>query len=154
AFTSVARVVNAAVEGPPSNAVAATRTGRRPGSRTLSSLERLKLPAWLPHLMVGTLAVPFLVHQNAEYEWTNALWLLELQAAHVSAYAMPTFFVHAAHVIFYPLNVFYAGPAFSLMAYPSLVFGSWPVFAAVTVAAFIAASAGLSWTARNLGVPR
>jgi hypothetical protein len=104
--------------------------------------------------MVGALAIPFLVHQNAWFEWANALWLLEMQVAHVSAYGTPTFFIHAADMIFYPQYVFYAGPTFSVLAYPSLVFGSWPVFAAVTAAAFIAASAGMSWTARSLGVPQ
>jgi hypothetical protein len=103
--------------------------------------------------LVGTLAVPFLVHQNSWYEWANALWLLQLQAAHVSAYGAPTFFLHGANMIFYPQYLFYAGPLFSVLAYPAVVFGSWPVFAAVTVATFIAMSAGLSWTARNLGVP-
>ena len=116
-------------------------------------MERLKLLSWVPHALVGALALPFIVHQNAEFEWANALWLLDLQTAHVGVYGIPTFFIDAPHMYFYPQQVFYAGPGLSVMAYASLVFGTWPVFAAVTAGAFIAASAGLSWTARNLGVP-
>jgi hypothetical protein len=107
---------------------------------------------WLPHLAVGLLAVPFIVSQNSWFEWSNALWLLELQTAHVSAHTLPTFFIDAPNQYFYPQMVFYAGPALSVLAYPSLVFGAWPVLAAVTAGAFVAASAGISWTARNLGV--
>jgi hypothetical protein len=150
----VARVARVAGEDTPVATIATTANGGPPGFRNLSTLQRLKLTSWLPHVMVGTLAVPFLIHQNAWYEWANSLWLLELQAAHVSAYGIPSFFIHGADMIFYPQFLFYAGPAFSFLAYPAVVFGSWPVFAAVTVAAFIAASAGMSWTARNLGVPR
>ncbi len=107
----------------------------------------------MPYVLVGALAIPFVVHQNAWFEWANSLWLLEMQTAHVSAFGTPTFFIHAADMIFYPQFLFYAGPGFSVMAYPALVFGSWPVFATVTVAAFVAAAAGVGWTARNLGVP-
>jgi hypothetical protein len=39
-----------------------------------------------------------------------------------------------------------------ILAYPALVLGPWPVFAAAAAGAFAAASAGISWTARNLGV--
>jgi len=99
------------------------------------------------------MAVPFVVHQNSWYEWGNSLWLLELQTAHVSAHGLPTYFIDAPAQYFYPNFVFYGGPAYSLLAYPSVIFGAWPVFAATTLAAFVAASAGLSWTARNLGVP-
>jgi hypothetical protein len=108
---------------------------------------------WLPHAAVGLIALPFIVHQNSWYEWANSLWLLDLQTAHVAAHGLPTYFIDAPEQYFYPNFVFYGGTAFSLLAYPSLVFGTWPVFAASTVAAFIATSAGLSWTARNLGVP-
>ncbi|MFZ1994823.1 MAG: hypothetical protein WAU75_11990 [Solirubrobacteraceae bacterium] len=108
---------------------------------------------WLPHVLVGLLALPFILGQNSWFEWGNALWLLELQTAHVHAHGIPTYFIHAAGAYFYPQQLFYAGPLISVLAYPSVIFGAWAVFAAVTAGAFIAASAGISWTARNLGVP-
>jgi hypothetical protein len=79
--------------------------------------------------------------------------LLDVQTAHISAHGLPTYFIDAPEQYFYPQNVFYAGPVLSALAYPSLVFGTWPVFATATAATFAASSAGLSWTARNLGVP-
>jgi hypothetical protein len=116
--------------------------------------ERLsRISHWAPHLLVGLIALPFILHQNSEFEWSNALWLLDVQTAHVRAHGMPTYFVDAPEQYFYPQNLFYAGPVFSVLAYPSLVFGTWPVFAFVTAATFVASSAGISWTARNLGVP-
>jgi hypothetical protein len=107
----------------------------------------------LTHLAVGLIALPFIVHQNSWFEWANALWLLDLQTAHVATHGIPTYFIDAPNQYFYPFFVFYGGTAFSFLAYPAVVFGTWPVFAASTAGAFIAASAGLSWTARNLGVP-
>ena len=108
---------------------------------------------WVPHAAVGLIALPFVIDQNAWYEWANALWLLDLQTAHVGAHGLPTYFIDAPEQYFYPNFVFYGGTAFSVLAYPALVLGTWPVFAASTVAAFIATSAGIGWTARNLGVP-
>lgn len=125
----------------------------------MSTVERRwwggRFKAWgaLPHLAVGLIALPFIVHQNAWFEWENALWLLDLQTAHVAAHGIPTYFIDAPDQYFYPFFVFYGGTAFSFLAYPAAVFGTWPVFAVSTAGAFIAASAGLSWTARNLGVP-
>jgi hypothetical protein len=116
---------------------------------------------WLPHLAVGLIALPFIVHQNAWHEWANALWLLDLQTAHVAAHGIPTYFINprgggaagpVTEQYFYPVFPFYGGTTFSLLAYPAVVFGTWPVFAASIAGAYIAASAGLSWTARNLGV--
>jgi hypothetical protein len=104
-------------------------------------------------VLVGAVALPFILRQNSWFEWSNTLWLLELQTAHVSAYGIPTFFTHAAREYFYPQQLFYAGPMLSVLSYPSVLFGAWPVFAAVTAGAFMAASAGMSWAARNLGVP-
>jgi hypothetical protein len=121
------------------------------GPTTLASF--LKSWRWLTHLAVGLIALPFIVHQNSWYEWANSLWLLDLQTAHVAAHGIPTYFIDAPNQYFYPNYVFYGGTAFSFLAYPAVVFGTWPVFAASTAGAFIAASAGLSWTARNLGVP-
>lgn len=117
------------------------------------SARPLKAWEWLAHLAVGLIALPFIVHQNAWYEWANALWLLDLQTAHVAAHGIPTYFIHAPEEYFYPFYVFYGGTTFSVLAYPAVVFGAWPVFAATTAGAFIASSAGMSWTARNLGVP-
>lgn len=114
---------------------------------------RTHLFGWLPHALVGLLAVPFIVSQNSWFEWGNALWLLQLQTAHVAVYGLPSYFIDAPGQYFYPQNVFYAGPLFSLLAYPSVLFGAWTVFAAGTAAIFTASSAGISWTARNLGVP-
>jgi hypothetical protein len=109
---------------------------------------------WLPHVLIGLSAVPFVVHQNAWYEWANPYWQLELQTAHVRAFGTPTYFIHADGMLFYPIQVFYAGPILALLAYPSVLIGAWPVFAFTTVAAFCALSAGASWIARNLGVSR
>jgi hypothetical protein len=107
---------------------------------------------WMAHLVVGLIALPFIVHQNSWYEWANSLWLLDLQTAHVAAHGIPTYFIDAPNQYFYPNHVFYAGTAYSVLAYPAVLLGTWPVFAGATAAAFIAASAGMSWTARNLGV--
>ena len=117
------------------------------------SARPLKASGWWAHLAVGLIALPFIVHQNAWYEWANALWLLDLQSAHVAAHGIPTYFIDAPNEYFYPFYVFYGGTAFSVLAYPAVVLGAWPVFAASTAGAFIASSAGVSWTARNLGVP-
>jgi hypothetical protein len=104
-------------------------------------------------VLIGLLALPFIVRQNAWFEWTNPLWQLELQTAHVRAHGTPTSFMDVAGLLFYPQPIFYAGPLLGVLAYPSIVFGAWPVFAAVTAAAFCAMSAGVSWCARNLGAP-
>ena len=107
----------------------------------------------MPHVAVGLIALPFVVRQNSWFEWANSLWLLDLQTTHVAAHGIPTYFIDAPRQYFYPNFVFYGGPTYSALAYPSVIFGTWAVFAATTVSAFIAASAGVSWTARNLGVP-
>ena len=119
----------------------------------MASFLKSKSWAWLTHLAVGLIALPFIVHQNAWSEWSNSLWLLDLQTAHVAAHGIPTYFIDAPDQYFYPWFVFYGGAAFSFLAYPAVVLGTWPVFAASCAGAFIAASAGVSWTARNLGVP-
>jgi hypothetical protein len=130
------------------------RTARR---QTMTiALSRLRTPTagtWLAHLLVAALALPFILHQNSWYEWSNTLWLLELQTAHVHAHGLPSFFIDAAGMYLYPQQLFYAGPIISVLAYPSLIIGAWPMFAAATALAFAGASAGMTWTARNLGVP-
>ena len=110
--------------------------------------------AWLPHVLVACLALPFILRQNSWSEWVNTLWLLDLQTAHVSAHGVPSFFVDAAGSYFYPQMLFYAGPTLAVLSYPSVLLGTWPVFAATTAFSFGAASFGVSWTARNLGVPQ
>lgn len=108
---------------------------------------------WLPHVLAAALALPFIIRQNAWFEWSNTLWFLELQTAHVQAHGDPAFFINAAGTYFYPLQLFYAGATLGALSYPALVLGPWAVFAAAAAGAFSAASAGISWTARSLGVP-
>lgn len=122
--------------------------------RALWRVELGSLWAWLPHVLVACIAVPFIVRQNSWSEWANTLWLLDLQTAHVSAHGLPSYFTDAAGSYFYPQMLFYAGPTLATLAYPSVVVGTWPVFAATTAFSFGAASFGVSWTARNLGVPQ
>jgi hypothetical protein len=101
---------------------------------------------------VALLALPFILRQNAWWEWANAYWFLERQTAHVSAHGTPTFFLHLRDGAFYPHYVFYGGFIFSALAYPAAIVGAWPVFAATTAAALAAGYAGIWWTARNLGL--
>ena len=105
-------------------------------------------------MLVACIALPFIIRQNSWSEWANTLWLLDLQTAHVSAHGLPSYFLDAAGSYFYPQFLFYAGPTLAALAYPSVVLGTWPVFAATTAFSFGAASFGVSWTARNLGVPQ
>jgi hypothetical protein len=104
-------------------------------------------------VLAAALALPFIIRQNAWFEWSNTFWFLELQTAHVQAHGAPSFFIDVTGTYFYPLQLFYAGPMLGALAYPAVVLGPWTVFAAAAAAAFIAASAGIGWTARNLGVP-
>jgi hypothetical protein len=97
--------------------------------------------------------VPFVVAQNGWFEWTNALWLLQVQTENVRAHGLPGFFVNSPDWAFYPMHLFYAGPLFSALAYPSVLFGAWPVFAATSILAFIGLAVGVYWMARSLGVP-
>jgi hypothetical protein len=105
------------------------------------------------HGVLALLALPFVLRQNTWFEWENVLWLLQLQTEHVRAHGLPSWFIHAPDQVFYPHHVFYAGPLLAVLAYPSLVFGAWPVLAATCAASFAALSAGASWAARALGVP-
>ncbi len=109
--------------------------------------------SWWVHAAVGVLAVPFVATQNAWFEWSNTLWLLELQTEHVRAHGLPSYFIHGPEQVFYPHHVFYGGPLLAFLAYPSLLLGAWPVLAGVTVAAFSAISAGMTWIARTVGAP-
>jgi hypothetical protein len=108
---------------------------------------------WATPAAAGLLGIPFVLSQNSWFEWANALWLLQLQTAYVKTHGVPTFFINAPEQVFYPVHLFYAGSLFSVLAYPSTVFGAWPVFAATTILAFVALAAGVYWMARSLGVP-
>jgi hypothetical protein len=121
---------------------------------TLSPSAERRLLTFLPPLLVALLAVPFVLHQNAWWEWTVPLWFLERQADHVAAHGVPTFFLHTQAGAFSDFFVFYCGFTLSLLAYPAVVFGAWPVFAAVSAGTLVAGYLGIWWTARNLGLSR
>jgi hypothetical protein len=113
-----------------------------------------RLATYVPPLLVALLALPFVLRQNSWWEWGNAYWLLERQTAHVSAHGLPTLFLHTNDGSFNPVYVFYAGPLFSVLAYPAAVAGPWTAFAAATVVALVAGYLGIWQTARNLGLSR
>jgi hypothetical protein len=115
-------------------------------------VDRRRLATYLPPLLVGLLALPFLLRQNSWWEWGNAFWLLERQTAHVSAHGLPTLFLHNFSGAYNPFYVYYSGFTFSLLAYPAAVFGAWPIFVASVVAAMVGGYLGIWWTARNLGL--
>lgn len=128
-----------------------TRLGPRPPAITLS---RERLVALLPPVLAALLAVPFLIRQNAWIEWSNALWLLQTQTEHVRGTGLPSGFLHLPGEAFYPQHALYGGWTFSVLAYPAAVIGAWPVFALTVVGAFVGIERGMTWFARNLGVPR
>jgi hypothetical protein len=107
-----------------------------------------------PALIAAILALPFALHQNAWFEWGNSLWLLETQTEWVGTHGLPSPYLHAPDQVFYLFHLFYAGALTGVLAYPSLLFGAWPVFLAVTVAAFVVAQQSVAWFARSLGVDR
>jgi hypothetical protein len=111
-----------------------------------------RLATWVPPLLVGLFALPFILRQNSWWEWGNAYWLLERQTAHVSAHGMPTLFLHNFSGAYNPFFTFYSGFTLSLLAYPAVLFGAWPVFVASVVGAMVAGYLGIWWTARNLGL--
>ncbi|MCZ4495299.1 MAG: hypothetical protein JWP53_4230 [Conexibacter sp.] len=127
------------------------RSPARPGLRVPS---HARLLVFLPPVLAALLAVPFLIRQNAWIEWSNALWLLQLQAAHVRGTGIPSGFIHLPYETFYPQQALYGGWTFSVLAYPAVVLGAWPVFAFTTVGAFVGIERGTTWFARNLGVAR
>jgi hypothetical protein len=107
---------------------------------------------YVPPLLVGLLALPFILRQNSWWEWNNAFWLLERQTAYVEAHGVPTVFVHNLSGAYNPFFAFYAGFTFSVLAYPAAIFGAWPVFAASIVLAIVCGYLGIWWAARNLGL--
>jgi hypothetical protein len=120
----------------------------------LSAAARRRIVVGVPPLLVALVALPFILHQNAWWEWQNAYWLLQRETAHVAAHGTPTFFLHTSEGVFYPHYVFYAGPMLSLLAYPAALVGPWPVFVACIVGAMVMGYFGIWWTARNLGLSR
>jgi hypothetical protein len=117
-------------------------------------LHRTTAVVWGVPLFLVLFTLPFILHQNAWWEWQSHYWLLERQSAYVAAHGTPTFFLHISTGAFYPHNLFYAGPMLSALAYPSAVIGPWPVFVASIIVAVLAGYFGLWWTARNLGLSR
>ena len=111
-----------------------------------------RVATYVPPLLVGLLALPFILRQNSWMEWSNAYWLLERQTAHVEARGLPTLFLHNPSGAFNPFFTYYAGFTLSVLAYPAAVLGAWPVFAASVVAAIVGGYLGIWWTARNLGL--
>jgi hypothetical protein len=126
---------------------------RRPAIR-VGPLGRQRLAVWIPPIVVALLALPFILKQNIYWEWQVPYWMLERQTEHVAAHGTPTLFLHLKAGTFTPVYVFYGGPTISLLAYPSVVLGPWPVYVASTVGAMVAGYLGIWWTARNLGLSR
>ncbi len=111
-----------------------------------------RLTTFGPPLLLGLLALPFILRQNSWWEWGNAYWLLERQTAYVSAHGEPTLFLHNASGAYNPFYAYYSGFTLSLLAYPAVLLGTWPVFVASVVAAMVGGYLGIWWTARNLGL--
>jgi hypothetical protein len=111
-----------------------------------------RLPSYAAPVLVGLLALPFVLKQNSFWEWSNAYWLLERQTAHVSAHGVPTFFVHNLSGVYNPFYVYYAGFTLSVLAYPAAVVGPWPVFVVSIVGAMVCGYLGIWWAARSLGL--
>lgn len=104
--------------------------------------------------VAALLVLPFARWQNSWFEWANALWLLETQTEWVRTHGVPSPFLHAPDQIFYLFPLFYAGALFGLLSYPSLLFGAWPVFVAVTAGSMVLMQQGVAWLARSLRVDR
>lgn len=111
-----------------------------------------RLATFVPPVLVGLFALPFILRQNSWWEWGNAYWLLERQTAYVSAHGVPTLFLHNYTSAYNPFYAYYSGFTLSLLAYPAALLGAWPVFAASVVAAMVGGYLGIWWTARNLGL--
>ena len=60
----------------------------------MTTLARVRrLTTFVPPLLVGLFALPFILRQNSWWEWGNAYWLLERQTAYVSDHGLPTLFL-------------------------------------------------------------
>jgi hypothetical protein len=131
----------------------ATARPRRPAA-ALSPVLRRRLVAVVPPLLVAALTIPFILKQNAWLEWQSPYWLLERQTAWISAHGTPTLFVHTRNGGFSPFLLFYAGPLLTVLAYPAVLIGAWPMFIISIVAATVAGYLGILWAARSLGLSR
>jgi hypothetical protein len=121
----------------------------RPGGKT-----RRRLVTFVPPVLVALLALPFVLRQNAWFEWSNAYWYLQRQTEYVAAHGRPTLFLQVQTGAFYPWFVYYAGPLVTVLAYPALVLGPWTTFVLATVASMVTGYLGIWWAARNLGLSR
>jgi hypothetical protein len=120
----------------------------------LSPVAERRIVTFLPPLLIAALLIPFVVSQNAWYEWQNAYWFIQREAEHVSEHGVPTFFLHTKDGTFYPFFVFYGGFTIGLLGYPAALFGAWPVFVGSMVAAVVGGYLGIWWAAQNLGLSR
>ena len=111
-----------------------------------------RLVELVPPLLVAALALPFALRQNAWLEWQTPYWMLERQTAWISAHGAPTLFLQSRFAGFSPFFVFYGGPLLTLLAYPAVLVGAWPMFLVSIVVAMVAGYLGIRWAARSLGL--
>src|SRR5262249_50198524 len=120
----------------------------------LGETTQRRLVTFVPPVIVALFAVPFIVRQNAWFEWSNAYWYLQRQTEYVAAHGRPTLFLQVQTGAFYPWFVYYAGPLMTVLAYPALVLGPWTTFVLATVVSMVTGYLGIWWAARNLGLSR
>ena len=138
----------------PVETLPASATATRRRSLRVGPVARRRLVVWCPPVLVALLFLPFVLRENVWWEWNNAYWFIERQAAYISEHGVPTLFVHTTNGVFYPMPVYYGGFTFAALAYPAAVLGTWPTFVAATVGAYVAGYFGIWWMARNLGLSR
>ena len=121
---------------------------------------RLPRPV-LIDLAIATVAVlliasPMLFTDDGFAEdFTNAIWLADLQQHAIASHLHPTLFLHTQQRgVFEPLFAFYGGTLYALTgAFAAALGGSTIVaFEIVTLAAIAAAYGGVFWLARQVGV--
>jgi len=112
------------------------------------------LGRWLlPALLFAALLLPFVLRQNAWFEWGNYYWLVVKQTDTIRHLGHPSYFMSFEGSLFYPQYVFYGGTLWSAAAYVAIAGGStWGSFLLFTLLALVMAFAGSSWLARQLGV--
>lgn len=138
------------VEAPQAGAIAAPRARRL----RIGPVAGRRLVVWCPPVFVALLILPFLLRQNAWWEWNNPYWFVQRQAEYLGAHGTPTLFIHNAYSVFYPMPLYYGGFTFSLLGAVAVVLGAWPTFVAATASAYVAGYFGIWWTARSLGLSR
>src|SRR5256885_988693 len=131
----------------------------RPGAEAreqgvLSGIRTVALWCLLP-LLLAALVLPFVLRQNAWYEWANYYWLLVKQTDTIRHLGHPSYFLSYPGGLFYPQYVFYGATLWSATGYLALVTGSvWGAFLAVTLLAFaMAALLALGLIAWRAGAP-